>query len=162
MIYADTSFLGSLYVRDTNSGAALGYVERERPRLPFLFLHWPGLVKGASRQRIFLRNKSPMTAESVQHAAKSERARVSIDAYIVPPIRSFELRRYIEDLKTAGFFRDNPRRTLPDMLVRRRGAGSRAARDEVVAPKTGSSFFNFCVCRFRVSQLLPGSSPGQR
>ena len=45
MIYADTSFIGSLYVPDANTDAALDYVEKERPQLPFLFLHWPELAK---------------------------------------------------------------------------------------------------------------------
>lgn len=45
MIYADTSFIGSLYVPDANTDAALDYIEQEQPRLPFLFLHWPELSK---------------------------------------------------------------------------------------------------------------------
>lgn len=66
MIYADTSFIGSLYVPDVNTGAALDYMEQKRPRLPFFFLHWPELAKTifsyADAESIWERFKSDLAA----------------------------------------------------------------------------------------------------
>jgi len=45
MTYADTSFLASAYGQDVNSGIARDYLDREAPRLPFAFLHWPEAAK---------------------------------------------------------------------------------------------------------------------
>ena len=45
MIYADSSFLASAYVTDANTGAAVDYLTKHKPRLPFSFLHWPELTK---------------------------------------------------------------------------------------------------------------------
>jgi hypothetical protein len=66
MIYADTSFIGSLYVPDVNTDAALNYLEQEQPRLPFLFLHWPELAKTVfaypDAETVWERFKSDLTA----------------------------------------------------------------------------------------------------
>jgi len=48
MIYADTSFISSCYVDDTHSETAVSYLEKQRPRLPFIFLHWPELAKAVT------------------------------------------------------------------------------------------------------------------
>ena len=45
MTYADTSFLVSAYGQDVNTGIAHNYFERETPRVPFTFLHWPEVAK---------------------------------------------------------------------------------------------------------------------
>jgi hypothetical protein len=46
MIYADTSFLASLYLPDRQTGPqALAYAEQNKPCLPFMFLHWPELAR---------------------------------------------------------------------------------------------------------------------
>ena len=45
MIYADTSFLVSAYVPDANSDKTLIYLAKNKPRLPFAFLHWPEMSK---------------------------------------------------------------------------------------------------------------------
>jgi predicted nucleic acid-binding protein len=45
MIYADTSFIVSAYVEDANTSIADEFVEAEKPRLPFSFLHWPEVSK---------------------------------------------------------------------------------------------------------------------
>jgi hypothetical protein len=66
MIYADTSFIGSLYVPDVNTDTALSYMEKEQPQLPFLFLHWPELAKTVfsypDAESIWERFKSDLTA----------------------------------------------------------------------------------------------------
>lgn len=41
MTYADTSFIVSAYTSDAGSAAAVDYMEKREPRLPFVFLHWP-------------------------------------------------------------------------------------------------------------------------
>lgn len=48
MIYADTSFLASCYLDDAHTANALGWLEKNRPRLPFVFLHWPELAKAVA------------------------------------------------------------------------------------------------------------------
>ena len=45
MIYADTSFIASLYGQDDNSAAARAFITKHEPALPFVFLHWPELTK---------------------------------------------------------------------------------------------------------------------
>ena len=45
MIYADTSFLVSAYVEDSNTPVADSFLKQENPRLPFSFLHWPEVAK---------------------------------------------------------------------------------------------------------------------
>lgn len=45
MTYADTSFIVSAYARDFHTSAALDYVSKHQPRLPFTFLHWPETVR---------------------------------------------------------------------------------------------------------------------
>ena len=45
MIYADTSFIASAYGLDSNTETALGFITRNKPALPFVFLHWPELAK---------------------------------------------------------------------------------------------------------------------
>lgn len=45
MIYADTSFIVSAYVEDSNTPVADTFLKAERPRLPFVFLHWPEVSK---------------------------------------------------------------------------------------------------------------------
>ena len=45
MTYADTSFLASAYGDDCNSGLARQFIREERPRLPFIFLHWPEMAR---------------------------------------------------------------------------------------------------------------------
>jgi len=45
MIYADSSFIVSGYGQDTNTMLAFEYLEKETPRLPFTFLHWPEVAK---------------------------------------------------------------------------------------------------------------------
>jgi len=45
MMYADTSFLVSAYGQDANTAVALDYFERDLPRVPFGFLHWPEVAK---------------------------------------------------------------------------------------------------------------------
>jgi len=60
--------------------------------------HMPQVVKGGSRASIFMRSGSPMTAEVLVHAKNCKRARADIEAYIVTKIRSFPIRRHIEDL----------------------------------------------------------------
>ena len=41
MTYADSSVIVSAYADDANTEAALGFILREKPKLPFTFLHWP-------------------------------------------------------------------------------------------------------------------------
>ena len=48
MSYADTSFLFSAYVTDEHSEAVISYLEKHRPRLPFIFLHWPEMAKAVT------------------------------------------------------------------------------------------------------------------
>lgn len=45
MIYADTSFIASVYGADANSELAHRFIAEEKPSLPFTFLHWPELAK---------------------------------------------------------------------------------------------------------------------
>jgi predicted nucleic acid-binding protein len=45
MIYADTSFIASVYGLDANTAAARRFIEASEPRLPLMFLHWPELAK---------------------------------------------------------------------------------------------------------------------
>ena len=45
MIYADTSFIASVYGLDANTTEARQFIEASRPRLPLGFLHWPELAK---------------------------------------------------------------------------------------------------------------------
>jgi predicted nucleic acid-binding protein len=45
MIYADTSFLSSVYGLDANTAVARRFIETSNPRLPLVFLHWPELAK---------------------------------------------------------------------------------------------------------------------
>jgi len=45
MIYADTSFISSCYVRDVHTDSASVWLKKHQPRLPFLFLHWPEIAK---------------------------------------------------------------------------------------------------------------------
>lgn len=45
MIYADTSFIASVYGLDANTSAARKFIEANHPRLPLIFLHWPELAK---------------------------------------------------------------------------------------------------------------------
>ena len=45
MIYADTSFLASVYGDDGNTRIAREFITKHRPRLPFVFLHWPEMAK---------------------------------------------------------------------------------------------------------------------
>lgn len=52
MTYADTSFLASAYGEDVNSGIARDYLEKELPRLPFAFLHWPEIAKALWTSRL--------------------------------------------------------------------------------------------------------------
>jgi hypothetical protein len=59
----------------------------------------PFLIKGSSRGQIFAQSKSPMTSDIWNFAKNSKQASVNIDAYIVTSIRSFQIRRYITDLK---------------------------------------------------------------
>jgi hypothetical protein len=58
----------------------------------------PYLIKGASHQRIFIRNQSPMTTESAQRLKESKIARVSIDAYVITSICSFQFGRDINQI----------------------------------------------------------------
>ncbi len=44
MIYADSSFIVSAYTKDANAETAMAYLERHKPRLPFVFLHWPEIA----------------------------------------------------------------------------------------------------------------------
>ncbi len=44
MIYADTSFLVSIYGEDVNSVSAREFIGEHQPQLPFIFLHWPELA----------------------------------------------------------------------------------------------------------------------
>jgi hypothetical protein len=48
MSYADTSFLAACYLEDEHTGAASDYLTRHKPRLPFVFLHWPELAKAVA------------------------------------------------------------------------------------------------------------------
>lgn len=61
----------------------------------------PNLVKGASREMIYLRSGSPMTDRVFQHAKEAKRARVEIETYIVTNIRSFRIHRYLDDIKNV-------------------------------------------------------------
>lgn len=45
MSYADTSFLSACYLDDEHTATAGVYLERHRPRLPFVFLHWPEMAR---------------------------------------------------------------------------------------------------------------------
>jgi len=45
MIYADTSFIASIYGLDANTDTARAFITRHKPALPFVFLHWPELTK---------------------------------------------------------------------------------------------------------------------
>ncbi|HEX9047076.1 MAG TPA: PIN domain-containing protein, partial [Verrucomicrobiae bacterium] len=45
MSYADTSFLSSCYLDDVHTADARQYLERHKPRLPFVFLHWPEMAR---------------------------------------------------------------------------------------------------------------------
>jgi len=45
MIYADTSFIASVYGPDVNTPAARGFIESHQPCLPVSFLHGPELAK---------------------------------------------------------------------------------------------------------------------
>ena len=45
MIYADTSFIASCYLTDVHTPQALIWLEKNQPRLPFIFLHWPEMAK---------------------------------------------------------------------------------------------------------------------
>jgi predicted nucleic acid-binding protein len=45
MIYADTSFIASVYGLDANTAAARRFIETNEPCLPLMFLHWPELAK---------------------------------------------------------------------------------------------------------------------
>jgi predicted nucleic acid-binding protein len=48
MTYADTSFISSCYLPDAHSQKARAYLEKQEPRLPFVFLHWPELAKAVT------------------------------------------------------------------------------------------------------------------
>ena len=61
----------------------------------------PYLVKGASHEKIFIRSQSPMTADSAQRAKENKQASVSIDAYILTSIRSFQTGRHIDQVKNV-------------------------------------------------------------
>lgn len=50
MIYADSSFIGSAYVGDANTGEAQSYLTTNKPRLPFVFLHWPEVTRAIFKQ----------------------------------------------------------------------------------------------------------------
>ena len=41
MTYADSSFISSVYLPDCHTAQAREFVDSHRPRLPFIFLHWP-------------------------------------------------------------------------------------------------------------------------
>ena len=45
MSYADTSFLSACYLDDAHTAAAGSYLQQHRPRLPFVFLHWPEMAR---------------------------------------------------------------------------------------------------------------------
>jgi predicted nucleic acid-binding protein len=45
MIYADSSFIVSVYGSDIHSAAARKYVEQNHPTLPFAFIHWPEITR---------------------------------------------------------------------------------------------------------------------
>jgi predicted nucleic acid-binding protein len=45
MIYADTSFMASVYGLDANTADARRFIESSNPCLPVVFLHWPELAK---------------------------------------------------------------------------------------------------------------------
>jgi predicted nucleic acid-binding protein len=45
MTYADSSFIASVYSPDCNTAVARDFVEKNLPRLPFIFLHWPEVAK---------------------------------------------------------------------------------------------------------------------
>ena len=45
MIYADTSFLVSVYGEDVNTTSAREFIGDHQPQLPFTFLHWPELAR---------------------------------------------------------------------------------------------------------------------
>jgi hypothetical protein len=59
---------------------------------------FPQQVKGNRREMIYLRSNSSMTPEVAQFAKNAKRARVEVLAHIVTNIRSFQIRRYIEDI----------------------------------------------------------------
>lgn len=65
--YADTSFLGSLYLRDGNSAAALAWVGARRRSLPFTPLHRLEL-RNALRLAVF----RSLVSEAVAHQALAE------------------------------------------------------------------------------------------
>jgi len=48
MSYADTSFLSACYLDDAHTAAAGHYLEQHRPRLPFVFLHWPEMARAVA------------------------------------------------------------------------------------------------------------------
>ena len=48
MIYADSSFIAACYLEDEHTSDARSYSEKHRPRLPFIFLHWPELAKAVT------------------------------------------------------------------------------------------------------------------
>jgi len=58
MIYADTSFIASVYGPDVNTPAARGFIESHQPCLPISFLHWPELAKA-------FRTSHPESAENL-------------------------------------------------------------------------------------------------
>jgi hypothetical protein len=59
----------------------------------------PELVKGGSRQRIFVKGKSPLPENAAPLAKKSKKANVEIEAYIKSSIRSFGLRCHVDDMR---------------------------------------------------------------
>lgn len=59
------------------------------------------ILEPAGHQQIYARDSSPMPQESLQIAKKSQRASVNIEAYIDTSIRSFPIRRNINELKNV-------------------------------------------------------------
>lgn len=82
MSYADTSFLSACYLDDEHTAAAGAYLGRHRPRLPFVFLHWPEMArviaaKSPAMTADWERVKTDVLAGDKLYAASLEADRVA-------------------------------------------------------------------------------------
>lgn len=61
----------------------------------------PYLIKAMSHEKIHIVSKSPMTEDAARISKDAKRVWLNMDAYIIAPVRSFSIRRHIDDFKMA-------------------------------------------------------------
>lgn len=84
-VYADTSFLCSLYLRDANTGAATGYVLRKKPA--FVFTLWQRCeLRNAVRLAVARGNATPDAArQALADIDQDARAGDLLETHLVWP-----------------------------------------------------------------------------